>query len=168
MFEIHWLITAITSHLHSSSVGKVSDFHVHVSHNFLAVYSSRLYSGRAEHFWTKGAPNWTKNFLVLQYMKKFRSSPSEYFLVIRVCQKWQKCKISEKPGFWRNCGYISKTVRSIIMIFWHKTPLTINKRLAKKKFKIFFHFWETTNFAKIEISQKPVFLFFWNSKLRDL
>ena len=47
----------------------------------------RLYSGRAEHFWTKGAPNLTKFFLVLQYMEKLRSSPSEHFLVIRVCQK---------------------------------------------------------------------------------
>ena len=112
----------------------------------------RLYSGRAVHFWTKGAPILTKIFLVLQYMKKLRSSPSEHFLVIRVCQKCQKCKISEKPGFWRNCGYISKTVRSIFMIFWLKTPLTINKRRAKKFFKIFFHIWETTDFAKIEIS----------------
>ena len=108
-------------------------------------YCIGLYSGRAVHFWTEGAPILTKFFLVLQYMKKLRSSPSEQFLVIRVCQKWQKCKISEKPGFWRNCGYISKTVRSIIMIFWHKTPLTINKRMAKKKFKFFFHFWEKIN-----------------------
>ena len=100
------------------------------------------------------------------YMKKLTSSPLEQFLGIRVCQKRQKCKNSEKLGFWWNFGYISKMVRSIFMIFWHKTPLTINKRLAKKNFKIFFHFWETTNFAKIEISQKPVFLFFWNSKLK--
>ena len=39
----------------------------------------RLYSGRAVHFWTNGAPILTKNFLVLQYMKKLRSSPSELF-----------------------------------------------------------------------------------------
>ena len=127
-----------------------------------------LYSGRTEHFWTKGAPNLTKIFLVLQYMEKLRSSPSEHFLVIRVCQKWQKCKNSEKPGFSGNCGYISITVRSIFMNFWQKTPLTMNKRVAKKIFKIFSHFWENINFAKIEISQKLVFLFFWNSKLRDL
>ena len=62
-------------------------------------FSKRLYSGRAVHFWTKGAPILTKIFVVLQYMKKMRSSPLEHFLVIRVCQKCQKCKISEKPGF---------------------------------------------------------------------
>ena len=60
---------------------------------------SRLYSGRAEHFRTKGAPILPKFFLVLQYMKKLRSSSSEQFLVIRVCQKCQKCKNSEKLGF---------------------------------------------------------------------
>ena len=112
--------------------------------------SRRLYSGRVVHFWTKGAPILTKIFLVLQYMKKLRSSPSEHFLVIRVCQKCQKCKNSEKPGFWGNCGYISKTVWSIFMIFWHKTPLTINKRMAKKIVKNFLHFWENIKFAKIE------------------
>ena len=58
-----------------------------------------LYSGRAVHFWTKGAPILTKIFLVLQYMKKLRSSPLGHFLVIRVCQKCKKCKISEKSGF---------------------------------------------------------------------
>ena len=34
-----------------------------------------------------------------QYMKKLRSSPSELFLVIRVCQKCQKCKNSENKVF---------------------------------------------------------------------
>ena len=101
------------------------------------LYCQGLYSGRAEHFWTKGAPNLTKIFLVLQYMEKLRSSPSEHFLVIRVCQKWQKCKNSEKPGFSGNCGYISKMVRSIFMNFWQKTPLTINKRVGKNFFQIF-------------------------------
>ena len=96
-----------------------------------------LYSGRAEHFWTKGAPILTKIFLVLQYMEKLRSSPSEHFLVIRVCQKWRKCKNSEKPGFSGNCGYISITVRSIFMNFWQKTPLTMNKRWQKKFFQNF-------------------------------
>ena len=36
-----------------------------------------------------------------EYMKNLRSSPSEHFLVIMVCQKRQKCKNSEKPGFLR-------------------------------------------------------------------
>ena len=125
-------------------------------------FCKRLYSG--QHFWTKGAPILTNFFLVLQFMKKLRCSP---FLVSRVRQKCRKCKYSEKPGFWRKRGYISKTVRSIFMIFWLKTPLTINKRLAKKIFKIFFHFREKINFAKIEITQKPVFLFFWNWKLKE-
>ena len=47
-----------------------------------------------------------------QYMKKLRSSPSELFLVIRLCQKWQKRKNREKAGFWGNCGYISKGPQS--------------------------------------------------------
>ena len=47
----------------------------------------------------QGCPNFDEIFLVLQYMKKLRSSPSEHFLVIRVCQKCQKCENSEKPGF---------------------------------------------------------------------
>ena len=124
----------------------------------------RLYSGRAEHFWTKGAPILMKIFLVLQYMKKLRSSPSEHFLVIRVCQKWQKCKISEKTGFWRNCGYISKTVRSIIMIFWHKTPLTINKRLAKKKFQNFLPFLRNNQLCKNWNFSKTCFFIFLKFK----
>ena len=83
--------------------------------------------------WTlfaQGCPNFEKKTLVLQYMKKLRSSPFEP-LVIRVCQKCQKGKNSEKIGFWGNFGYISKRVKSIFMIFWHKTPLNINKRIAK-------------------------------------
>ena len=75
---------------------------------------------------------------VPQFWQKFFWCFSTWkILVIRVCQKYQKCKISEKPGFWRNYGYFFKTVRSIFMIFWHKTPLTINKRLAKKIFQNF-------------------------------
>ena len=127
-------------------------------------YTYWLYSGRAEHFWTKGAPILMKIFLVLQYMKKLRSSPSEHFLVIRVCQKCQKCKISEKPGFWRNCGYISKTVRSIIMIFWHKTPLTINKRLAKKKFQNFLPFLRNNQLCKNWNFSKTCFFIFLKFK----
>ena len=123
-----------------------------------------LYSGRAEHFWTKGAPILTKFFLVLLYMKKLRSSPSEHFLVSRVCQKWQKCKISEKPGFWRNCGYISKMVRSIFMIFWLKKPLTINKRRAKKNFKNFLPFLRNNQLCKNSNFSKTRFFNFLKFK----
>ena len=125
---------------------------------------SWLYSGRAEHFWTKGAPILTNFFLVLQYMKKLRSSPSEHFLVIRVCQKCQKCKISEKPGFWRNCGYISKTVRSIFMIFWLKTPLTINKRRAKNFFQNFLPFLRNNQLCKNWNFSKTRFFIFLKFK----
>ena len=78
---------------------------------------------------------WQKKILVLQYMKKLRCSPLEHFLVIRVCQKCQKCKNREKPDFWGNCGYISKKVRSIFVIFVdHK------QKKRQKKFQIFFPF----------------------------
>ena len=127
-------------------------------------YQCWLYSGRAVHFWTKGAPILTKIFLVLQYMKKLRSSPSEHFLVIRVCQKCQKCKISEKPGFWRNCGYISKTVRSIFMIFWLKTPLTINKRRAKNFFQNFLPFLRNNQLCKNWNFSKTRFFIFLKFK----
>ena len=123
-----------------------------------------LYSGRADYFWTKGAPILTKFSLVLQYMKKLRSSPSEHFLVSRVCQKCQKCKISEKPGFWRNCGYISKTVRSIFMIFWLKTPLTINKRRAKKIFQNFLPFLRNNQLCKNWNFSKTRFFIFLKFK----
>ena len=115
----------------------------------------------------QGCPNFDKHFWVLQYMKKLRSSSLEHFLVIRVCQKCQKYENSEKPGFWGNCGYISKTVWSIFMIFWHKTALNHKQKNVKKNFKFFSIFWENVNCAKIEISQKPVFLFLWNSKLKE-
>ena len=72
----------------------------------------------------------------------------EHFLVILVCQKCQKCKNSEKPGFRGNCGYISKSVRSIFMIFWHKTPLTINKRMAKFFFQNFLPFLRKNQLCK--------------------
>ena len=130
----------------------------------ICVTDTWLYSGRAVHFWTKGAPILTKIFLVLQYMKKLRSSPSEHFLVIRVCQKCQKCKISEKPGFWRNCGYISKTVRSIFMIFWLKTPLTINKRRAKKNFQNFLPFLRNDQLCKNWNFSKTRFFIFLKFK----
>ena len=94
-------------------------------------------------------------------MKKLRSSPSEHFLVIRVCQKCQKCKISEKPGFWRNCGYISKTVRSIFMIFWLKTPLTINKRRAKNFFQNFLPFLRNDQLCKNWNFSKTRFFYFF-------
>ena len=120
----------------------------------------RLYSGRAEHFWPKGTPILTKFLLVLHYMKKLRSSSSEQFLVIRVCQKCQKCKNSEKLGFWGNCGYISKMVRSIFMIFWHKTPLTINKRMTKK-FSISLSIFEKTSTLQKLKFLKNLFLYFF-------
>ena len=123
-----------------------------------------LYSGRAEHFWTKGAPILTKFFWGHQYMKKLRSSHSEHFLVIRVCQKCQKCENSEKPGFWGNFGYISKTVKSIFMIFWHKTPLTINKRLAKKIFQNFLPFLRNNQLCKNWNFSKTRFSFFLKFK----
>ena len=123
-----------------------------------------LYSGRAEHFRAKVAPILTKFFLVLQYMKKLRSSPSEHFLVIRVCQKCQKCKISEKPGFWRNYGYISKTVGSIFMIFLHRTPVTINKRMAKKKFQNFLPFLRNDQLCKNWNFSKTRFFIFLKFK----
>ena len=106
------------------------------------------YSGRAVHFWTKGAPIFF----------------SEHFLVIRVCQKCQKCKISEKPGFWRNCGYISKMVRSIFMIFWLKTPLTINKRRAKKNFQNFLPFLRNNQLCKNWNFSKTRFFIFLKFK----
>ena len=84
-----------------------------------------------------------------EYMKNLRSSPSEHFLVIMVCQKRQKCKNSEKPGFWGNCGYFSKMVMSIFMIFWYKTTLTINKRMAKNSIQIFSPFLRNHQICKI-------------------
>ena len=142
----------------------VSAIHLTILHRVYLGSGIWLYSGRAVHFWTKGAPILTKIFLVLQYMKKLRSSPSEHFLVIRVCQKCQKCKISEKPGFWRNCGYISKTVRSIFMIFWLKTPLTINKRRAKKIFQNFLPFLRNNQLCKNWNFSKTCFFIFLKFK----
>ena len=112
----------------------------------------------------QGCPNFDKHFWVLQYMKKLRSSSLEHFLVIRVCQKCQKCKIREKPGFWSNCGYISKTVRSIFMIFWLKTPLTINKRLAKKIFQNFLPFLRNNQLCKNWNFSKTCFFIFLKFK----
>ena len=83
-----------------------------------------LYSDRTEHFCGRGPRNLTKLLEGVQYMEKLISSPSEPFLAIRVCQKCQKIKNHEKPGFWGNFGYISATVKSIFMIFWDKTPKT--------------------------------------------
>ena len=59
----------------------------------------RLYSDRTEHFCGRGAQILTKFFEVVPYMEKMISSPSKPFLVIRVCQKCQKLKKHEKPGF---------------------------------------------------------------------
>ena len=86
-------------------------------------------------FDSHNSPILTKFFLVLQYMKKLRSSPLEHFLVIRVCQKCRKCKNSEKPGFWGNCGYISKMVRSIFIIFWLKNIFKYIQILCANKKK---------------------------------
>ena len=83
-----------------------------------------LYSDRTEHFCGRGPRNLTKLLEGLQYIEKLISSPLEPFLAIRVCQKCQKIKNHEKPGFWGNFGYISATVKSIFMIFWDKTPKT--------------------------------------------
>ena len=91
-----------------------------------------LYSDRTEHFCGRGAQILTKLFEGVPYMEKMISSPSEPFLVIRVCQKCQKTKKHEKTDFWGNFGYISKMVKSIFMIFWDKTPLSNTWRLGKK------------------------------------
>ena len=123
-----------------------------------------LYSGRTKHFWLRGAPILTTLFEMVLYMEKLISSPSKHFLVIRVCQKCQKCKISEKLGFWRNCGYISKTVRSIFMIFWLKTPLTINKRRAKKIFQNFLPFLRNNQLCKNWYFSKTCFFIFLKFK----
>ena len=94
------------------------------SKNVVEQSSAWLYSDRTEHFCGRGAQILTKLLEGVPYMEKMISSPSEPFLAIRVCQKCQKTKKHEKPGFWGNFGYISKTVKSIFMIFWDKTPLT--------------------------------------------
>ena len=60
----------------------------------------RLYSDRTEHFCGRGPQILTKLLEGGPYMKKIVISPSEPFLVIRVCQKCQKIKKHEKPGFW--------------------------------------------------------------------
>ena len=94
-----------------------------VWHKSLPLHNQHwLYSGRTEHFWPRATPILTKVFEMVFYMEKLKSSSSEHVLVIRVCQKCQKCKKREYPGFWGNFGYISKTEKSISMIFWHKTP----------------------------------------------
>ena len=87
-------------------------------------FTKRLYSDRTEQFCGSGAQILTKFLRGLHTSKKMICSPSEPFLAIRVCQKCPKTKKHEKPGFWGNFDYISKTVKSIFMIFWDKTPLT--------------------------------------------
>ena len=91
-----------------------------------------LYSDRTRHFCGRGSKILTKLLEGDSYMEKLISSPSEPSWVIRVCQKSQKSKNHEKPGFWGIFGYSSKTVKSIFLIFWDKTPLTNTKRLGKK------------------------------------
>ena len=59
----------------------------------------RLYSDGTEHFCGRGPQILTKLLEGGPYMKKIVISPSEPFLVIRVCQKCQKIKKHEKPGF---------------------------------------------------------------------
>ena len=65
----------------------------------LAALDHRLYSDRTEHFCGRGPQILMKLLEGGPYMKKIVSSPSEPFLVIRVCQKCQKIKKHEKPGF---------------------------------------------------------------------
>ena len=54
----------------------------------------------------------------------------------------QKTKKCEKPGFWGIFSNSSKTVKSIVLIFWHKRPLTNTKRLGEK------FFWKLASFLR--------------------
>ena len=78
---------------------------------------------------------------------------------------WKNWEIALQNIFW-SCGYISKMVWSIFMIFGRKTPLTTNKRRAKIFFQNFLPILRNNQLCKNWNFSKPRFLFFWNSKLK--
>ena len=114
----------------------------------------------------EGVPKFWQNFLRWFFTWKYWYLALQHIFKSLGLGKNAKNPKKGKTGFWGKIGYNSKTVRSIFLIFWHKTPITNAKRLKFFFFKNFFHFRENINFAKIEISQKPGFCFSWNSKLK--
>ena len=120
----------------------------------------RLYSDRTEHFCGRGAQILTKLLGVGSDTEIFISSHPEPSMVIRVYQKCQKTKKCEKPGFWGIFSNSSKTVKSIVLIFWHKRPLTNTKRLGGKIFlKTCFIFEKTLVLQKVKFLKNPFFDF---------
>ena len=78
---------------------------------------------------------------------------------------WKKWDLALWNIFWssgcvKNAKNVKIVKKLIFMIFWHKTPFTINNRMAKNKFKIFFHFREKWTLQKLKLLKNPSFYFF--------